>query len=261
MDPSFSPSQEESLAYPPIPSTRIHPLLWLFGGVIILGTLGFLGGVGYYVWHIRYGDTTALSKQFQKSIGSEFSRISGIDNEKTITPELIQSIIHSHNPIRGNATAPVTVVAFIDFECPFCQKSYGEMETMLATYGDAVRVIFKHLPLASIHPQAVPAAVAASCAHEQQAFWEYYHKLFSSYTLTPDIYTKYATDISLKTKRFEDCIASERTVSHIQQDIQDGITLGVRGTPTYFIGTKKIEGVVTASVWNSLIIDALQEQQ
>ena len=214
--------------------------------------------VGYYIWQIQYGDRTALAKQFQKSITNQFSQVSGT-SDVTVTEEQLAEVIRSHNPTLGNPQSPVTIIAFIDFECPFCQQSYETFNTVIDKYGSAVYVVFKHLPLTNIHPNAGPAALAATCAHSQGKFWEYYHKLFTLLQLSDEAYLGYAEHIGIDVPTFQRCYDQKDHAKDIQQDILDAASLGVRGTPTYFVGTKKIEGVISEELWDAFILEQLQQ--
>lgn len=256
MPSSFFPSSP--VPPPPIPTTRTNPLVWIVFGIIGVVLTAFMLTVAYYLWQLHYGDKEALAKKFESSITEEFSKVSGIGNT-TVSEQAVHDAIRSHNPTLGPDTAPITIIAFIDFECPFCQKSYPIFTNILQQYDGAIRVVFKHLPLASIHPNAVDAAVAAGCAAEQDAFWDYYHLFFQSPIFSAEGYTTYAAQLSLDKKTFSSCIEYARPLEAIQEDIQDGIQLGVRGTPTYFVGTKKIEGVISETLWNSIILDAFKE--
>lgn len=246
------------------PSSTQNPWYRTGGGITFLGILGvcvaailiFIGFVGYYMLQIRQGNGPTIQEQIQSS-----TRFSGAPELATTQPTAgrdVTPFIRSFNPRSGNADSPVTLMVFIDFECPYCQAAYSTFETLRDRYDAGIHIIFKHFPLESIHPRAMHAALAASCAEEQGRFWEYYQEVFLSKDLSQDALLRYAQTLGLNMPIFTDCVESRRYESHINQDIQDGLTLGVRGTPTYILGTQMLEGVFPLETWDTRIIAAIQ---
>jgi len=135
---------------------------------------------------------------------------------------------------RGREDAPVTVVEFSDFQCPYCRKASATVHQLVERYGDNVRIQFKQFPL-SIHPNAFPAARASVCAAEQGRFWEYHDRLFATGEATPDALAEAATSVGLDAQRFKGCMASEASAEAVRQDMREGSKLGIRGTPTFFV--------------------------
>jgi protein-disulfide isomerase len=187
-----------------------------------------------------------------------FSAIAGASKQTTIVPNP-ELYIRPHNPRFGVPSAPITIIAFIDFECPYCRRAFTDFEAIREKYSPIVQVIFKHFPLSSVHPNAVPAAIAAQCAAEQNLFWEYYGELFASSVLSTASYTTYAERIGIKTSQFQTCQASTNTERLISQDVQDGITIGVRGTPSYLVNGILIEGVITETNWDRIILELFNQ--
>ena len=234
------------------------------GGVVFLGILAVLlliliifgGFVTYYVYQIRAGHGADIARQFQEE--QHFSTLTEADNAAETPGQDPTPFIRQHNPQFGNAESPVKIIAFIDFECPYCREAFPTFEHIREQYGSGVHIVLKHFPLASIHPLATRAGLAASCADEQDSFWPYYNQLFAMRTLSRDALVEHAATIGLNIDTFTACLDSERYQQFLTQDIQDGFDLGVRGTPTYFVGSKKLEGVVPLTVWNDEIIRAIQ---
>lgn len=229
---------------------------WLIILLISALVLGFLGQVGYYLWQFRYGDATAIAKIQAQFNSNEWS------GEKTgggpqPTTDLAK-YIKPTNPTLGSASAPVTIVAFIDFECPFCRRSQPIFDTMLEKYGPAVHVVYKALPLTSLHPNALAAAEAAACAQDQGKFWDYYNLLFKTEALDEASLTNAAMTLKLDQAQFKACVQSHRHQAEIESDVNDAIALGVRGTPTYFVKNMVIEGVADAARWDQAIISQLR---
>ena len=242
-----------------------HPL-----GIIGLGFLvivaiaagGFLVTTGYYTYVQVFGDQdeqTALAERFDAQFTSAQSgrSIRGSLTDIDIDP---QSIISEHAPKFGAEDPQVTIIAFIDFECPFCRQAYPAFQEIRKHYSPAVQVVFKHFPISSIHPHAEEASLAAQCASDQDMFWEYYELLFTEGKLDSTSLRRYASILGLDERSFFACLSSKRHEAYINEDLADGYEVGVRGTPTYIMNGQKIEGVIDAATWNSLIVSELQAQ-
>jgi protein-disulfide isomerase len=160
-------------------------------------------------------------------------------------------------PIQGNAKAPVTVVEFMDFQCPFCQRVQPTLDQIRSTYGDQVRIAFKHLPL-RIHPNAPGAAAAAEAAHQQGKFWEMYNRIFANQReLGDEQYRKYATELGLDLARFDNDRASAEVKQRIDRDEQEASRLGVSGTPAFFINGRFLSGAQPFEAFKRMIDEEL----
>jgi len=227
-------------------------------GLFVLAAFAFLALFSYYLWVERYGDPakrTQLNERFQEQL----SLLPGANTGRSTVDIDITKQIHPHNPMFGNADASVTIIAFIDFECPYCRAAYNDFEQIRDQYGPAVNIVFKHFPVSQIHPHAAQAALAAQCAHEQNAFWEYYRLLFEKQQLSDDALLSYAHRLNLNEETFSSCLATNKYINEINQDLQDGINAGVRGTPTYLLNNQRIEGVTKLESWQNLIVEELQK--
>ena len=154
---------------------------------------------------------------------------------------LAEHLVRPESHMTGNLRAPLTLVEFGDFECPACSLSEEAARQIRAQYGDRIRFVFRQFPLSKIHPQAEKAAEASECAAQQGKFWEGLEKLYAEQAdLSEDALRRYARELGLDQSRFNQCLASGETASRVKQDLADGHALGVRGTPTFFIGQKMI---------------------
>ena len=155
------------------------------------------------------------------------------------------------NPIIGNPDAAITIIEFSDFQCPFCAKFHIEtLPTIMDEYINkgTVKLVFRDFPIQNIHPNAVPASIAAECANEQGKFEQMYHILFkkqkewsnleTSYAITA--FNQYASELQLNEEKFDSCIKNVKYIEEIQKDLNEGRTYGVTGTPGFFIGNEKI---------------------
>jgi protein-disulfide isomerase len=160
-------------------------------------------------------------------------------------------------PIRGSAKAPVTIVVFTDFECPFCAKAEATLHEIEAKYGDRVRVAFKHSPL-PMHDNARLASRAAVAAAEQGKFWEYHDVVFSHQkALGRDALLGYAKDLGLDLVKFRAAMDSERSVAAIDADIAEAKRLSVMGTPAFFVNGRRIVGAQPLASFETVIDAAL----
>ncbi len=150
--------------------------------------------------------------------------------------------VSTAGPSRGHADAPVTIVEFSDFQCPFCKKASGTLKQLLAGYGDKVRLVYKHSPLPN-HEHAFKAAQASVCAAEQGKFWEMHDTLFEhSNDLSADALKRYAAELGLKSNEFNACLDSEASRAAVLKDVQEAQQAGVSGTPTFVINGKALRG-------------------
>jgi protein-disulfide isomerase len=169
----------------------------------------------------------------------------------SVTPDALG--LRADDPVRGNAKAPVTLVLFSDFQCPFCGRIEPTISQVEQTYGNKVKVVWKHQPL-PMHPQAIPAAEAAEAAREQGKFWEMHDKLFQNQqALSPDVYAKLAKELGLDMTRFEAARQSGRGRARIQQDQAVANRIGVGGTPTLFVNGERVVGAVPFETLKAVI--------
>jgi protein-disulfide isomerase len=173
----------------------------------------------------------------------------------------------SDNPMLGPADAPVTIVEFADFECPFCAHAFSVLETMVnTTYKGKIKVIFKAYPL-NVHPWAVKAAQAAECARLQNpdAFWEFARYFYSNQgSINPkniqDHVDKEAATLKLDGPSLKACMASASTTDHVKQDQTDGNSIKVSSTPTFFVNGIPVVGLPDGKVLDFVINSELAEK-
>jgi protein-disulfide isomerase len=157
-------------------------------------------------------------------------------------PNRRYSVTTDGAPAVGPADAEVAVVAFSDFQCPFCSRAVPTLEQVEEAYGDPVRIVFKHLPL-SMHPKAPAAHAAAEAAHRQGKFWEMHDRIFADQrSMSPERYVEYATEIGLDIDQFNADVASAEVKKRIEADTSEAARLNVRGTPAFFINGKYLSG-------------------
>jgi predicted DsbA family dithiol-disulfide isomerase len=146
--------------------------------------------------------------------------------------------------IRGNPDSAVRIVEFTDFECPYCGRVQGVLEEVRKKYGDKVSIAVRDFPLRQIHARAQRAALASRCAGEQQKYWEYHDHLFAGNSSLEDAgLLKLATLLSLEESRFQKCLDSGKYEAAVEKDFQDGLRLGVNGTPSFFVNGIPVIGI------------------
>ncbi len=151
--------------------------------------------------------------------------------------------VGEQDPSKGPAGAPIQIVEFSDFQCPFCSRVGPTLAQVTAKYGDKVRIVFRDFPLTSMHPDAQGAAEAANCAAEQGKFWEYHDRLFQSQQAQGKEHLKqYAAELGLKAESFNACVDSGKYRDDVLKDLADGQRLGVTGTPAFFVNGRFLSG-------------------
>lgn len=161
-------------------------------------------------------------------------------------------------PAQGPTTAPVTIVEFSDFQCPFCSRLKPEMEQVKAKYGDKVRVVFRQFPLA-MHQNAQKAAQAALCANDQGKFWQMHDAMFNDQSgLTPEGLKAKAKTIGLNSQTFDACLDADKHTKEIQADMAAGQAAGVQGTPAMFVNGRFINGAVPVDDITKVVDDELK---
>ena len=214
--------------------------------------LAFLLGLafGYVTWglEIETSERQAAVPTGESSVVNDIA--SQIDNlpryEVTIEPD---------DPVLGPDVASVTIIEFSDFECPFCERYAQQTHSrLLETYGGQIRFVYKDFPITGLHTNAFPAAVAAQCAREQDAFWPFHDLLFSGeLSLAQESYMSFAERLDLDMISFSLCLEDERYTDSVQGDFDYGIELGVTSTPTFFINGIALVGAQPFELFAQII--------
>jgi protein-disulfide isomerase len=168
-----------------------------------------------------------------------------------------QTVAAANGPSKGSASAPIEIIEFSDFQCPFCQRADPTVQQVLSTYGDRIRFVYRHYPLPN-HPAARPAAEAAACANEQGKFWPYHDRLFASPSKLADADLKqHAAELGLNAPQFNSCVDSHKFKAQVDADVKAGEEAGVNGTPAFFINGRMISGAQPYDVFKKVIDEEL----
>lgn len=180
--------------------------------------------------------------------------------------DVLQKLKNGHLPIKGDENAPVTIVEFSDFECPFCGRFYSEtLSKIITDYVDTgkAKLYYRHYPL-SFHPNATPLALASECANDQGKFWEMHDLIFektvagTSSTATADTMKQWAVDLGLDANTFNSCLDNKTHQSKVDEDFAAGNEVGVSGTPTFYINGKQLVGAQPFESFKAIIDEELK---
>jgi protein-disulfide isomerase len=204
--------------------------------MVLLPVTFFLGlGLGWIIWGIS---GPSASQQANEPLQQKRVEVS-VDDD----------------PALGPKDAPVTIIEFSDYQCPYCIRWYQQVYArLMKDYEGKIRFVYRDFPLTSIHPEAAPAALAANCAGEQNAYFPYHDALFSeNYGLGQDAYIRYATDLGLNVEAFKTCLSENRYASEVEADIRYGYSIGVISTPTFFINGIAVVGAQPYEYFQQII--------
>jgi protein-disulfide isomerase len=218
----------------------------LIGIIILVGVASFFAGSYTSNWNSNQITAEDLDESIAKL------ELKLLQNQLP-TKQVIEPVRISidNDPIIGNPDAPITIVEFSDFQCPFCARFHTQtLPLILEEYIEQgkVKLVFRDFPIQSIHPNALPAAVAAECANDQNKFREMHDMLFEKQTdwnklETVDalsMFSQYASGMQLDEELFDSCLTSGKHISEIKKDLDDGRDYGVSGTPGFFVGNDQI---------------------
>jgi protein-disulfide isomerase len=217
----------------------------LLGSVVILATLVGCGATPQDIEEIKSAQKDILAKI--DALSGEVKKVASArpaaaPSPGQPNPNRVVNIPLTDSPMRGKKDAPVTIVEFSDYQCPFCARAEPLMEEALQKFPNDVRFVYKQFPLTSIHPFALGAAKAALAAGKQGKYWEMHKKLFDNdRALTPDDLKKYAGEIGLDVAKWEKDMDSKEVQDQISQEQAQARAAGVRGTPTIFIGGRQLQ--------------------
>ncbi len=216
-------------------------ILWMLLGVLGIFVIFFGVRVYWFVQELRNTHTpsgfTASRVDFREVI---------LESQNILVPQDAPSI--------GASQAALRVQVFCDFQCPYCGAAYPIIREFVTRHQDQVQLVFRHFPNEESHPYAGVAAVAAECAKAQGMFWPYHDTLFQHQDqLDPTSLRQFAVRVGLKEKSFMQCVQDNGRKARVDQDLAEALKLGVRGTPTWFINGKKVEGVLPLHVWEEVL--------
>lgn len=217
-----------------------------FYAVLVVLAFSFGVFIGYLAWERGSASQTAAAQPSSRAAQVPVN---------TPAPQYVRYKIPTDGfPSVGPADAPITIVEFADFECPFCRQWQEQVyPSLIAAYPGKIRFVYRDFPLTQIHPNSFPAAEAAQCANEQNAFWPFHDKLYSSDSLSGDIYKQYAQELGLDMTRFNDCVTTRKYQQYVQSNSDFIRNLGGNSTPTFFINGLALVGAQPISIFKQVI--------
>lgn len=193
-------------------------------------------------------------------IGSSAGQFTTLPGEETpvttedSVPVAAELLLTEHSPWLGNPEAPLVIVEFSDFQCPFCRQAYPIIRQFVNAHPEDVMYVYRHFPIETLHPLAARAAEASMCAHEQNLFWPYHDLLFQNQdTLSAAKLSSLAQAVGADSDEFATCMDSQRYAQIVEQDYLTGLQLGVVGTPTFFVNGQSVSGVIPYEIWEEIL--------
>jgi protein-disulfide isomerase len=177
--------------------------------------------------------------------------------ETALGPYRVELEVEGH-PVAGPEDAPITIVEFSDFECPYCRQTQPVLDQIESAYGDRMRLVYRQFPLVDIHPRAQKAAEASLCAHEQGAFWEMHDAMFEEPIELEVASLKFkASTLDIDAASFGECLDSGKYAGRVNSDLKAGMAAGVTGTPTIYINGRPVGGAQPFEVYAAVIEEEL----
>jgi protein-disulfide isomerase len=229
----------------------------ILGASIVAGGLLVQSGIDNAATQIA-GVRTALN-DMQSSLRAAAAPAAQPARAERPDPNRRYSLNIAGSPAKGPKSAKITLVEFSDFQCPFCSRVVPTMAQIEEEYGDQVRFVFKHLPLA-MHSKAQGAHAAAEAAHRQGKFWEMHDAIFANQReMSPEKYVEYAADMGLDVEQFKRDVAAADVKRKVDADAKEAAALGVTGTPGFFINGKFLKGARPFDAFKQVIDEELKQ--
>ena len=187
---------------------------------------------------------------------------SAITVHLTAPPVYRAALVVAGAPAKGAENAPVTLVKFEDFHCPFCKEAQRTLGELMARYGVRLRIVHKDYPIDALHPRARLGHLAARCAHEQGKFWPYHDALYAAMpNAAPEDLKNFARQAGVELATFEACLSSGKYAAAVASDIDEGTKAGVSGTPAFFINGRLLGGAQPLAQFVRIIEEELGQRR
>lgn len=241
-------------------SNKLLPISILVSAVLVSGSLSFFG----YEYANKMTDDVFNAK-VEDGIKAFIAKQQAAQPEDK-TGTVVAGDYTDDDPVLGDKNANVTMIEFSDYQCPVCQRFHAEVFPLLKTkYIDTgkMKLVYRDLPLTSIHPNAYPAALAADCVKDQggdSMYYKMHENMFKaelSADLTSDVLQKAAADSGADVAEFDKCVAADKFKDEIAKDVKDATDLGFRGTPGFLINGYMMDGLYGLEAYEQVIDKAL----
>lgn len=225
----------------------------------LIAALSYAGGFATHAWIGAEAPSAIAQPTAALTVVAQGEPAHAQAPDVPATPERM-SVSADDDPSIGPADAPVTIVEFSDYQCPYCKRFRDQtLDQLLSTYEGKIRFVYRDFPLNGIHPAAQQAAEAAECADDQGQFWAMHDLIFQGQNAlakapgATDLFKVYAAKLKLDMEQFSTCLESGMHASEVQRDLEDGIAYGVNDTPTFFINGQLVSGAVPFATLAELI--------
>jgi len=258
---SHEPSKIEHQSKPPL-----NPVVLLIAGALIFGA-------GFASSQLLSGPSQPTSNDeilaLQAQIEGIATQVDNLQNDMVVVRNSalgIEDVSEDDDPALGSADAPVVIIEFSDFQCPYCRRFHVEtFDQLKEEFVDTglVRFVYRDFPLVELHPNAAQAALAAECADDQGQFWTMHNVLFDKQPEWQESeqlinqFQVYAVQSGLNLDQFNACLTEQRHYQEIGADLQSGIEHGVQGTPHFFINGRRMNGALPISSFRAAIEEEL----
>lgn len=231
---------------------------WTLIGIIALIVIS---GVNVYELDRRRTDLDAQVERLANAMGIRLANSRSPVATRGPDQTKIYTVRTDGAPFLGPPTAPIKIAEFSDFQCDYCARVGLTLTQIREVYKDQVQIIWKNLPITSVHKNAMDAALAAQAAYKQGKFWEFHDELFDNQDkLDANSLRQYAADLGLNTAQFETDRQGPDVKQRVDEDMREAQSLGITGTPTFFINGRLLVGSQPFSNFANLINAELQRQ-
>mgnify|MGYP001618779336 FL=1 len=237
------------------PSNSSNP--WKFATFLLVGLV-----VGYGLSQLPASDAETAILNSQQAIRAQ-------QGQDSSAPVFVSEASADDDAVLGDPNAPITMIEFSDYQCPYCQRFYSTiLPEIKKNYIDTgkVKFVYRDFPISS-HLNALPAALSAECAGEQNNYCGMHDNIFdnfASWVSLPDVapvFKQYAKEIGLDTVAFNSCLDKKELQDEVNGDLQDAIKYGVTATPTFFVNGQKVVGAQPFTVFQGIFDKILSEEQ
>ncbi len=241
---------------------RERPIMSIGLGIAALFAIWFL----FFAW--EFGKAVLLTRSGKGDPAAELRRrtfeasVGRVFGNAQVTSADLLRLEQGKHPSFGRVTAPVHIVEFVDYGCPFCKQVAPTFRAFLQRHPDDVYAIIRDFPLTDLHPQAELAAIAARCIFAQdrpEVYWRYYDRLFASQDAQDEAALRlYALQSGATLSAYDVCVKAQKPLPDIKRSLEDGIAAGVSGTPTFFFNGVKVQGALDADAFEAFFKEAKQ---
>ncbi len=224
-------------------------------GVSIVAGLAFVLAA-LFLWRV-WGYYRSLSRGETVNLPQYASQFTASTSGGDVPKGAFANVATSDDPAIGPSDAKLTIVEFVDYECPFCNVESSIVRELASKYQDKVRWVIRDFPVVELHPRAAAAAEGAGCAEAQDKYWPMHDRLFAAAfgnELSLEEIDRAAEQSGLDMGVYRACMSLHARLDEIQRDVSDGLAAGVRGTPTFFLNGNRIEGAIPKAAFESLIL-------